>query len=126
MVGQSNRFAHAAALAVAETPAKSYNPLFIYGDAGLGKTHLLHAIGHYVYQNFANLDVCYVSTETFLNEFIDSIRTGLAPAADLSVSHRVHAAMLACSRTYVDNHIGFAHHLIIMFDNKHRISDVAQ
>jgi chromosomal replication initiator protein len=75
VIGASNRFAHAAAQRVAEEPAKAYNPLFIYGASGLGKTHMLHAIGHYVYQNFANLDVCYVSTETFLNEFIDSIRT---------------------------------------------------
>ncbi len=75
VIGASNRFAHAAAQRVAEEPAKSYNPLFIYGASGLGKTHMLHAIGHYVYQNFTNLNVCYVSTETFLNEFIDSIRT---------------------------------------------------
>ena len=75
VIGASNRFAHAAAQRVAEEPAKAYNPLFIYGASGLGKTHMLHAIGHYVYQNFTNLTVCYVSTETFLNEFIDSIRT---------------------------------------------------
>jgi chromosomal replication initiator protein len=75
VIGASNRFAHAAAQRVAEEPAKAYNPLFIYGPSGLGKTHILHAIGHYVYQNFSSLNVCYVSTETFLNEFIDSIRT---------------------------------------------------
>ncbi|MGE0877416.1 MAG: chromosomal replication initiator protein DnaA [Acidimicrobiia bacterium] len=75
VTGQSNRFAHAAALRVAETPAKSYNPLFIYGAAGLGKTHLLHAIGHYVHQNYAHYTVRYVSTETFLNEYVDAIRT---------------------------------------------------
>ena len=75
VIGESNRFAHAAAQRVAEEPAKAYNPLFIYGASGLGKTHMLHAIGHYVYQNFTNLNVCYVSTETFLNDFIDSIRT---------------------------------------------------
>ena len=60
---------------MAEEPAKAYNPLFIYGSSGLGKTHMLHAIGHYDYQNFPHLNVCYVSTETFLNEFIDAIRT---------------------------------------------------
>jgi len=75
VTGASNRFAHAAALRVAEEPAKAYNPLFIYGPSGLGKTHMLHAIGHYDYENFSNLNVCYVSTETFLNEFIDAIRT---------------------------------------------------
>ncbi len=75
VIGASNRFAHAAAQRVAEEPAKAYNPLFIYGASGLGKTHMLHAIGHYDYQNFPHLNVCYVSTETFLNEFIDAIRT---------------------------------------------------
>jgi chromosomal replication initiator protein len=73
--GMSNQFALAAALRVAETPARSYNPLFIYGSAGLGKTHLLHAIGHYVHQNYAHDTVRYVSTETFLNEYVDAIRT---------------------------------------------------
>ena len=72
--GASNQFALAAALRVAETPARSYNPLFIYGSAGLGKTHLLHAIGHYVHHNYQHHDVRYVSTETFLNEFVDAIR----------------------------------------------------
>jgi chromosomal replication initiator protein len=75
VTGASNRFAHAAAQRVAETPASSYNPLFIHGDSGLGKTHLLHAIGHYVRENFPNHHVRYVSTETFMNEFVDSIRT---------------------------------------------------
>ena len=80
VIGSSNRFSHAAALSVAETPAKSYNPLFIYGDAGLGKTHLLHAIGHYVRQNYPAHQVRYVSTEAFLNQFIDAIRTNTTPA----------------------------------------------
>ena len=79
VIGPTNRFAHAAALAVAETPASAYNPLFIYGESGLGKTHLLHAIGNYVRENFAASHVRYVSTEAFMNEFVDSIRsnTGL-------------------------------------------------
>jgi len=74
VTGSSNRFAHAAALSVAEMPARSYNPLFIHGGAGLGKTHLLHAIGNYVRENFAGRNLRYVSTETFMNEFVDAIR----------------------------------------------------
>jgi len=74
VTGTGNRFAHAAALSVAETPAKSYNPLFIYGDAGLGKTHLLRAIANYVNTHYPHFRVRYVSTETFLNEFVDAIR----------------------------------------------------
>jgi chromosomal replication initiator protein len=80
VIGSSNRFAHAAAQRVAETPASSYNPLFIHGDSGLGKTHLLHAIGHYVAVNFPSLTIRYVSTETFLNDFVDAIRTNGQPA----------------------------------------------
>jgi chromosomal replication initiator protein len=75
VIGASNRFAHAAALAVAERPAKSWNPLFIYGGPGLGKTHLLHAIGHFVTENYPQDKVRYASAETFTNEFIDSLRS---------------------------------------------------
>jgi len=76
VIGSSNRFAHAAAVAVAEAPAKAYNPLFIYGDSGLGKTHLLHAIGHYAQTLYPGLKVRYVSSEEFTNEFINMIRDG--------------------------------------------------
>ena len=78
--GTSNQFALAAAQRVAETPGRSYNPLFIYGSAGLGKTHLLHAIGYYVHQHYAHYEVRYVSTETFLNEYVDGIRSNTIAA----------------------------------------------
>ncbi len=74
VIGSSNRFAHAAAVAVAEVPAKAYNPLFIYGESGLGKTHLLHAIGHYAQNLVSTLRVRYVNSEEFTNDFINSIR----------------------------------------------------
>jgi chromosomal replication initiator protein len=80
VIASSNRFAHAAAQSVAESPARSYNPLFIYGDAGLGKTHLLHAIGNYVLENFSGRHVRYVTTETYMNEFVDAIRTNATTA----------------------------------------------
>lgn len=74
VIGASNRFANAAAVAVAEAPAKAYNPLFIYGDSGLGKTHLLHAIGHYARSLYPHVKVRYVNSEEFTNDFINSIR----------------------------------------------------
>jgi chromosomal replication initiator protein len=74
IVGSSNQFAHAACRAVAEAPSRSYNPLFIYGDVGLGKTHLMHAVGHYVLQHDRNLTLTYISSERFMNEMINAVR----------------------------------------------------
>src|SRR5207245_923275 len=74
IVGSSNQFAHAACRAVAEAPSRSYNPLFIYGGVGLGKTHLMHAVGHYVLQHDQNLTLTYISSERFMNEMINAVR----------------------------------------------------
>jgi chromosomal replication initiator protein len=80
VVGSNNKFAHSAALAVAESPGEAYNPLYIYGGAGLGKTHLMHSIGHFVLEQNNNMKVLYVTSEQFTNEVIESIRSGNAAA----------------------------------------------
>lgn len=101
VTGTSNRFAHAAALAVAETPGRSYNPLFIYGDAGLGKTHLLQAIRCYVEENYPDYVVRYVTSETFLNQFIESIR--LNTSAEFKRRYREVDVLLVDDIQFLEN-----------------------
>ena len=117
VIGASNRFAHAAAQSVAETPASSYNPLFIHGDSGLGKTHLLHAIGHYVRQNFAPLHVRYVSTETFLNEFVESIRTNTGPI--FKRRYRACDVLLVDDIQFLENKEGLQEEFFHTFNSLH-------
>ena len=80
VIGSSNKFAHSASVAVAESPGDTYNPLYLYGDAGLGKTHLMHSIGHYILEHNHDMEVLYVTSEQFTNEVIESIRSGNAAA----------------------------------------------
>jgi chromosomal replication initiator protein len=101
VIGSSNRFAHAAAVAVAEAPAKAYNPLFIYGDSGLGKTHLLHAIGHYAQRLYSGVRVRYVSSEEFTNDFINSIRDD--KAAEFQRRHREVDILLVDDIQFLEN-----------------------
>ena len=101
VIGASNRFAQAAAQRVAETPARAYNPLFIYGDSGLGKTHLLHAIGHYARAHFPRRYLRYVPTETFLNEFVDSIRGN--SVADFKRRYRDCDVLLVDDIQFIEN-----------------------
>jgi chromosomal replication initiator protein len=117
VIGASNRFAHAAALSVAEAPARSYNPLFIYGQSGLGKTHLLHAIGHHVCQVLPSKKVRYVSTETFLNEFIEAIRTNTRHA--FKRWYREVDVLLVDDIQFMANHERFQEEFFHTFDSLH-------
>lgn len=123
VTGTSNRFAHAAALSVAETPAKSYNPLFIYGDAGLGKTHLLQAIAHYTNEHYPNYRVRYVSTETFLNQFVDMIRTNTQ--AEFKRRYRAVDVLLLDDIQFIEGHeqlqVELFHTFNDLYDARHQI-----
>ncbi len=117
VIGASNRFAHAAALSVAEKPGASYNPLFIYGHSGLGKTHLLHAIGHHVRQMFPDKRIKYVSTETFMNEFVEMIRTNAR--TEFKRSYREIDLLLVDDVQFIQNHERLQEEFFHTFDSLH-------
>ena len=117
VTGASNRFAQAAALAVAETPARSYNPLFIYGVAGLGKTHLLHGIAHYVHQNYPAYKVRYVSTEAFLNDYVEGIRTNNMAA--FKKKYRENDVLLVDDIQFMENKEGLQEEFFHTFNQLH-------
>ena len=117
VIGASNRFAHAAAMSVAEKPAAAYNPLFIYGDSGLGKTHLLHAVGHHLCQLFPAKRVRYVTTETFMNEFVEAIRTNARP--DFKRRYREVDLLLVDDVQFMQNHERLQEEFFHTFDSLH-------
>ena len=118
VIGPSNRFAHAAALSVAETPAASYNPLFIHGDSGLGKTHLLRGIAHYIVNHYPTYRVRYVSTETFLNEFVEAIRTNTQP--DFKRRYRDNDVLLIDDIQFMEGKEGFQEEFFHTFNELHQ------
>jgi chromosomal replication initiator protein len=120
VTGTSNRFAHAAALSVAETPARSYNPLFIYGDAGLGKTHLLQAIANYVAVNYPTYRVRYVSTEQFLNQFVDAMRLGRGRMADFKEHYRAVDVLLLDDIQFIEGKEQLQEELFHTFESLHQ------
>ncbi len=118
VIGQSNRFAHAAALAVAERPALAYNPLFIYGDAGLGKTHLLRAIANYVGDHYAHYSVRYVSSEEFLNDFVEAIRLSTLP--EFKRRYREVDLLLVDDIQFIEGKEGFQEEFFHTFNTLHQ------
>jgi chromosomal replication initiator protein len=117
VTASSNRLARAAAQAVAETPGRSYNPLFIYGDSGLGKTHLLHAIGNYVQENFPARRVLYVTTETFMNDFVDSLRMNTTIA--FKRRYRVCDVLLIDDVQFMENKEGLQEEFFHTYNDLH-------
>jgi chromosomal replication initiator protein len=117
VIGASNRFAHAAAMSVAEKPAAAYNPLFIYGDSGLGKTHLLHAVGHHMCQLFPTKRVRYVTTEAFMNEFVEAIRTN--SRQEFKRRYREVDLLLVDDVQFVQNHERLQEEFFHTFDSLH-------
>jgi chromosomal replication initiator protein len=117
VAASSNRLAHAAARAVAETPGRSYNPLFIYGDSGLGKTHLLHAIGNYVQENFPAQTILYVTTETFMNDFVDSLRMSATIA--FKRRYRVCDVLLIDDVQFMENKEGLQEEFFHTYNDLH-------
>jgi chromosomal replication initiator protein len=122
VAASSNRLAHAAAQAVAENPGRNYNPLYIYGDSGLGKTHLLHAIGNYVDENFPTRKVRYLTLETFMNDFIDSLRAGRSATTAFKRRYRECDVLLIDDVQFMENKEGTQEEFFHTYNDLHGAS----